>query len=203
MSKETNGVASTTGFAEASSRTGRRGKAPGEVLPAALRIRGETFSAIRHIVEPKLQANATADQLERGPIPTAWEAHLFATKKRKKSLQEKSRRHRGDELGFESPAPPPYLSSAPPLAGDPAPPPPSSSPTALLSAGRRPPRPSSSPQHFLSRSTSVLTGRRPHQPSSPAVLTGRPPHRPSSSAAVLPDRPPPHRPSSSPARKKR
>jgi hypothetical protein len=83
MSIKTNGVASTTGFAEASSRTGRRGKAPGEVLLAALHIRGKTFSATRHIVELKLQGNATVDQLQRGgPIPIA-QADSYREKKKR------------------------------------------------------------------------------------------------------------------------
>jgi hypothetical protein len=44
------------------------------------------FSATRHIVEPKLQGNATTDQLQRGPIHITWEAYLFATKKRKEEI---------------------------------------------------------------------------------------------------------------------
>jgi hypothetical protein len=103
-SNETNGVASTTGFAEASSRTGRRGKAPGEVLPAALHIRGETFSATRHVVEPKLHLTATADQTpSAGRLVPAGKPTLFQRKKEKDSLHENTRRHRGDELGFQSP----------------------------------------------------------------------------------------------------
>jgi hypothetical protein len=188
MSNKTNGVASTAGFAEASSRTGRRGKAPGEVLLAALHIRGETFSATRHIAEPKLQANSTADQLQRGPIPTAWEAHLFPTKKRKESLQEKSRRHRGDALGFQSPAPPP---SCRPRRRSPATRrlPRLLLPSVVLSVSRRPHRPSSSPAAPLPQ----------HIPSSPAVVLTSRPHRPSSSPAVLLSCRPPRPPSSSPA----
>jgi hypothetical protein len=103
-SNETNGVASTTGFAEASSRTGRRGKAPGEVLPAALHIRGETFSATRHVVEPKLHLTATADQTpSAGRLVPAGKPTLFQRKKEKDSLHENTRRHRGDELRFQSP----------------------------------------------------------------------------------------------------
>jgi hypothetical protein len=124
-SNETNGVASTTGFAEASSRTGRRGKAPGEVLPAALHIRGETFSATRHVVEPKLHLTATADQTpSAGRLVPAGKPTLFQRKKEKDSLHENTRRHRGDELGFQSPRRRSLYAAASSPPGDPPPPPP-------------------------------------------------------------------------------
>jgi hypothetical protein len=185
MSNETNGVASTTGFTEASSRTGRRGKAHGEVLPAALHIRGETFSATRHIVELKLQGNATADQLQRGgSIPIAWADSYREKKKRGNRPSNRSRQHRGDALGFHSrprrhPSCRPRRCSPSTLCV-----PRRLLPSVLLSVGSCFPASSSPsaplPQDQIPSSPAVLLTGRP-----PLVLSCSPPRPPSSPADLL------------------
>jgi hypothetical protein len=120
-SNETNGVASTAGFAKATARTGRLEEAPREVLPAASHIRPESFSETRHIVALKLHANATAsadldskrigiDKKKKNyllprPHPPTLSPDSFARVPRREKLPRPHPPHR-QRRGRSSPLPP-------------------------------------------------------------------------------------------------